>query len=177
MSKHLLLAVLLPAFLLAGCAGAPADAVTDADDDTGSGADVPFNGADIGYLGGFYDAGDDGLRGIDVDLIEWYAGPDAAAAAKADDPSCPGDCAPPNGYYIRNAEKAPFTFDVANDVRVFLQTRDPNQLVADEEVTYEQFLDTVRDSAGRVSASWQFKPFWIKHEDGVITEIREQFVP
>lgn len=159
--------------LLAACAPREAE-VTDVD--TGTGADEPFESSDVGYFTAFYDIGDDGLRSVDVDLIEWYTGADAARAAKQDDPSCPGECKPPNGFYVRNAQQDTFTFEVANDARVYLHSEDRDDPEVGDEVTYEEFLNKV-SSNGRILQRYQVTPFWISHEDGVITEIKEQYLP
>lgn len=166
--KILALLAIIPVLFLAACGSDNTVDDADATSSTETGDELPFSGKDIGYITFFYDADDD-LRGLDVDLIEWYTGDDAARAAKQADPDCPGDCMPPNGYFIQNTQKDPFTFDVANDVRVYL--------VPDEEVTYEEFLRSVRGSNGRTNEHYRLSPFWITHEDGVITEIRGQYIP
>jgi hypothetical protein len=169
-SRLLAAGLLLPALLLAACDTDTPDAMPP-DEETGTGSDMPFTGSDVGYITAVYEPADGELPTIDVDLIEWYSGADAAAAAKQDDPDCPGDCVPPNGYYVRNTEKSPFGFEVANDVRVFAQTADDSE----EELTFDQFLRRLV-SNGRIADAFRSVPFWIEHEDGVITEIREQKV-
>lgn len=170
----LTLAALLCATLLAGCSSSagPSGALT------GSQALLLERGSGIGYV---VRAGErDERRVLDVDFIRWFTGSGAEIALREDDPACEKDergCAPPNGYYVRNRDQSSERLTLSDDARFLLQTRDPSERFPDEEVTLQQFLSAVLLPDGRVAERFRFVPFWITRTAGLVTEVREQYVP
>lgn len=102
---------------------------------------------------------------LDFDLACWFTGDAAADAAAEDGEESP----PPNDYYVRNANDAVRTLDVAAGaaVRWLPNSGDPS---TEELVTYS---DWITDRAGR-----DYQPgVWLVIVDGAITEVQEQYVP
>lgn len=166
--------------MLAGCTPASDPDVTP-DSGTGAVEAVPQPLQEIGFITSFGEDADSDVRLIDIDMIEWYTGDDAVRAMEEDDPQCEtrdtDGCTPPNDFYIRNTDKDSLPFEVSDSARFYMQTFSGALMQPDREVSYEEFLRAVRAPDGQVADRYKVAPFWFLQEDGVITEMREQYVP
>ena len=101
---------------------------------------------------------------LDFDLACWFTG-DAAVQASAEDGE---ESPPPNDYYVRNSNPATREVPVGENVEVaFFPDGDPTN---ETDIDYD-------DWAALLATRGYELGVWLKVEDGVITEISEQWVP
>ena len=103
---------------------------------------------------------------IEFDLACWFTGDAAARAAAEDDEESP----PPNDYYVRNVNTTIRTVPVGDEVSVvwYPEIGDPT---SETTISYQEWLDALDDRGGLMLA------IWIEIEEGVISSIKEQWVP
>jgi hypothetical protein len=105
--------------------------------------------------------GDDSLE---FDLACWFTGDGAVLASAEDGEESP----PPNDYYVRNANPETRDVPVASDVEVvFYPDGDPTN---EDTVSYDEWVALVAQRGYELGV-------WLEVEEGLITEIREQWVP
>lgn len=101
---------------------------------------------------------------LEFDLACWFTGDAAVLAAAEDGEESP----PPNDYYVRNANPETRDVPVASDIEVvFYPDGDPTN---EDTVSYEEWATLVAQRGYELGV-------WIEVEEGVIAEIREQWVP
>ncbi len=92
-------------------------------------------------------------------------------------PERPEECAP-QGYFIENNVVELFSYPLASDARVVMETRSTTAsgaYVRGEAISlteYENLFATSRDAA-----YWQRIPFWVTLERGRVRAIEEQYIP
>lgn len=102
---------------------------------------------------------------VSFDLACWFTGDAAATAAAEDGEESP----PPNDYYVRNENPATRAVTVAsNTPLVFYPGGDPLEEV---ETTFSEWGGLVAERGGF------FFGVWITIEGGIVTQIKEQWVP
>jgi len=105
-----------------------------------------------------------GADSLEFDLACWFTGDGAVQAAAEDGEESP----PPNDYYVRNANPETRDVPVASDVDVvFYPDGDPTN---EDTVSYDEWDALVAQRGYELGV-------WLEVEEGVITEIREQWVP
>jgi hypothetical protein len=105
-----------------------------------------------------------GDESLAFDLACWFTGDGAILAAAEDGEESP----PPNDYYVRNANPETRSVPVASDIEVvFYPDGDPAN---EDTVSYEEWVALVAQRGYELGV-------WLEVEEGVITEIREQWVP
>jgi|GEM_PF-5287755 len=135
----------------------------------------------VGYIKKLYTRS--GTHAIQFDAIEWLAGREAAAAMREDDVcSASGvsaaDCSPANGFYVRNTDEAVQTYPLADELAIFMQTRNAREMLQDEQISYTVFEAALKGGKQNIIERYQAMPFWIEtNKDGQVTAIREQYVP
>lgn len=101
----------------------------------------------------------------EFDLACWFTGDAAEMAASEDGAESP----PPNDYYVRNESEAPRTLAVGSSAEVEYLTNSGDPTT---EAT---------SSYAEWSAEWEIDEFvpgyWVTVEDGVVTQIVQQYVP
>ncbi len=105
---------------------------------------------------------------VAFDIVEWLSGQDAIDDYHLEFPDDPEG--PPNDYRIRNEEPELRAASVSPDLAVWL-VRLTEDSSADIDAGTLDELPTYLDDGGFGS------PWWLTFEDGVITEICEQYVP
>lgn len=101
---------------------------------------------------------------LEFDLACWFTGDAAVLAAAEDGEESP----PPNDYYVRNANPETRDVPVASEVEVvFYPDGDPTN---EDTVSYDEWVGLVAQRGYEVGV-------WLEVEEGMITEIREQWVP
>jgi hypothetical protein len=131
----------------------------------------------MGYIRDSYEQ--DGQRYISFDEIEWRTGADAARAMRKDGlcDSSDSDCEPPNSFYIQNQDEKRGAFRVSQEAAVFMQTLShgpDGNYNWDERIELGRFLQ-ILDSES--TAHPRSVPYQITVVGGVVTAIREQYVP
>ena len=101
---------------------------------------------------------------LEFDLACWFTGDGAVLAAAEDGEESP----PPNDYYVRNANPETRDVPVGSDIEVvFYPDGDPTN---EDTVSYEEWDALVAQRGYELGV-------WLEVEEGLITEIREQWVP
>ncbi|HVR77673.1 MAG TPA: hypothetical protein VMS99_04700 [Acidimicrobiia bacterium] len=101
---------------------------------------------------------------LEFDLACWFTG-DVAVLASAEDGE---ESPPPNDYYVRNANPETRDVPVAPDVEVvFYPDGDPTN---EDTVSYDEWDALVAQRGYELGV-------WLEVEEGLITAIREQWVP
>jgi hypothetical protein len=158
------------------------------------------NGQHIGYIKSIL--GSNGNYSLKIDYTEWLIGKNAINAA-LEDGECSiegksktqaiqeletydismgygvyGNCAP-NGYYIRNQNTKLRTFLISNTVNITTITKPTGDgLYSDPELHQEPiFIESFKPLFQNNTIWTQNIPFWITLNNGVITEITEQYLP
>lgn len=103
---------------------------------------------------------------IEFDLACWFTGDAAVDAAAEDGQESP----PPNDYYVRNQNTTLRTVPVGDDVMVvwYPQIGDPT---SETTIPYDEWQSALGDR-GELTLG-----IWIEIDNGVISHIREQWVP
>ncbi|WP_334072316.1 MULTISPECIES: hypothetical protein [Paenibacillus] len=116
---------------------------------------------------------------LTVDPIEWYTGKEAEAVFAKHEPDA-GIDGPPDGYYIVNEDEALEHFTVAKDAKVLMQIYDRSgdpadaDIVWNEPVSLNKFTSLFR---GAQVLDPQVFPYHLSIENGVVTQIVQQYVP
>jgi hypothetical protein len=103
---------------------------------------------------------------IEFDLACWFTGDAAADAAAEDGQESP----PPNDYYVRNLNTTLRTVAVGDDVMVVWYPEIGDQ-TSETTIAYDEWRDALADR-GEFTLG-----IWIEVENGVISHMREQWVP
>lgn len=121
----------------------------------------------------------DGSLYITFDQAEWLDGAEAERAIREDglcaDPE--HGCEPPNNFYIRNQDDETVVFRVSEQVVLIMQTLShlpDGSYNSDEMIDINKFRRVVRCAC---SSHLRSVPYWITVENGVVTAIKEQYVP
>jgi len=195
-SRLLVTALLTATLLLAGCSGETGDTTLPPDTTTTSEPDttttVPPTTTSVPAAPSTTSPVDEGAEGsgctpgegdladgewygeaasvsaneIEFDLACWFTGDAAIRAAAEDGEESP----PPNDYYVRNVNTTLRTILVGDEVMVvwYPEIGDP---ASETTISYQEWLDALDDRGGLMLA------VWIEIEEGVISSIREQWVP
>jgi hypothetical protein len=131
----------------------------------------------MGYIGDLYEK--DGHPYISFDEIEWLIGADAAKAMRYDRlcGSSESDCEPPNPFYIRNHDEKPIAFRVSEGAAILMQTLShgpDGNFNWDERIDLDRFRQIFD---GDSTSHLRSVPYQITVDSGVVTAIREQYVP
>ncbi len=130
---------------------------------------------------------------IDVDFAEWLTGEEANEAARLDGAISPGEEVP-NDFYIRNTDRDLRTLSLAPDVSVVLVTaatgpvsqvplglEDWVSLFKADGTPWDPEVESVPvfppphfDFFG---ASSVYGPYWLTIHDGIVVQIRQQYIP
>jgi hypothetical protein len=178
--------VIVGSFLLTGCLTATlpnntAPSATEPDSAVHDSSPSRHDFERIGYIQQLYTRS--GEHRLSFDDIEWLTG-EAAAKAMQTDNACSGsgietgNCSPANGFYVRNADKTPATLTLAENVAIYMQTRNPREMQQDEQISYTVFEAALNGGKRQIIDRYKQIPFWIDtDDDGYVTAIREQYVP
>ncbi|MDO7905674.1 hypothetical protein Q5741_04515 [Paenibacillus sp. JX-17] len=122
---------------------------------------------------------DNGELYIDKDPIQWYEGAAADKAFKENEPDNELDGAP-DGYYIVNTAQDHDKIKVAPDAKVLMQIFDHTGKVEDVDVKWNEVISLAQFEAAyhktAVLDLSQF-PYHLTIENGVVTEIVQQYIP
>jgi hypothetical protein len=131
----------------------------------------------MGYIRDLYDK--DGQPHISFDEIEWFSGDDAGKAMQenglcdSSDPSCE----PPNPFYIRNREETTTEYRVSEGVLILMQTLShapDGNFESNERIDLDRFRQVFNDDS---LAHLRSVPYLISIDSGLVSSIREQYVP
>jgi len=131
----------------------------------------------MGYIRELYEQ--DGHPYISFDEIEWLTGADAANAMREDGlcGGCEADCEPPNPFYIRNRDEKAIVFRVSEEAVILMQTlshRPDGSFNGYERIDLDRFRQ-IFDRG--YTSHLKSVPYQITIDSGVVTAIREQYVP
>lgn len=130
---------------------------------------------------------------IEVDYAEWLTGEEANEAARQDGAIPPGEQVP-NDFYIRNTSPQVRTLSLAPDVVVILATAASGP-VTEVPVSLEEWLSLFKPAGtpwdpevesvpnypephfGFFGAGSVHTPYWLTTDDGIVVQIRQQYVP
>ena len=129
-----------------------------------------FTGKVCGYIKKFTKKG--GTTSVTMDQIQFFTGTAAAAAATAHGDESP----PPNDYYIVNDSPKLRTYPLAKTVKVTMTTAVDN-LYADGYSTTLTKLTGAFSGAEPGLSNAKGSPYWFTVKNGVVTAIREQYLP
>jgi hypothetical protein len=120
-----------------------------------------------------------GIVNISFDQAEWFNGIETEKALREDglcaDPE--HGCEPPNGFYIRNQEDETVSLQVSEQVDIVMQTlshRSDGTFNSDEKIGLDRFRKAYNSES---TDHLRLVPYWITIENGIVTTIREQYVP
>lgn len=130
---------------------------------------------------------------IEVDYAEWLTGEEANEAARLDGAIPPGEQVP-NDFYIRNTNPQVRTLSLASDVVVILNTAatggvseipvshdDWLSLFKSDGTPWDPEIESVPDYPephfGFFGAGSVYAPYWLTIDNGVVVQIRQQYVP
>lgn len=120
----------------------------------------------------------DGVE-LAVDPIEWYTGKEAEEVFAKHEPDA-GIDGPPDGYYIVNENETLEHIPVAKDAKVLMQIYDRTgnpadaDIVWNEPVSLDKFKSLFR---GAQVLDPRVFPYHLSIENGVVTQIVQQYVP
>jgi hypothetical protein len=144
---------------------------------SGGQAMVPSEIDHMGYIRGLWEQ--DGQQHIAFDQAEWLTG-EAAANAMREDGLCAStdpDCEPPNSFYIRNIDDRLVAYPLSEGVSILMQTlsHEPDgSFKSDESIDLERWRQL---PCGDSTSHLDSVPYWITLVDGLVTSIKEQYVP
>ena len=144
---------------------------------SGGQATAPSEIERIGYIRGLWEQ--DGQHRIAFDQAEWLTGEEAATAMREDGlcTSTDQECQPPNSFYVRNHDDTLVAYPLSNKVSVTMQTLSHDHdgsFKSGEAIDLERFRRlSCEDSTSHLHSV----PYWITLHDGLVTRIREQYIP
>ncbi len=131
----------------------------------------------LAYIGDF-----DGEK-LMADVVEWFTGDEATAAAREDGVIGEGETVP-NDFYIRNSDPSLVSIEVAPTAPVVLQTCFiDGPCVVETPVDLDQWARLLaEDAPGGLAENWQWYgggalPYWLVLSDGVVVQVTEQYLP
>jgi hypothetical protein len=144
---------------------------------SGGQATAPSETERMGYIRGLWEQ--DGQQMIAFDQAYWLTGEEAAKAMREDGlcASADPDCQPPNGFYIRNLGDSLDAYPLSERVSITMQTlsHEPDgSFKPDEPIDLERFRQL---PCGDSTSHLHSVPYWIRLVDGLVTAIKEQYVP
>ncbi|NMO97803.1 hypothetical protein [Paenibacillus lemnae] len=114
-----------------------------------------------------------------VDPIQWYEGEEAHEIFRKLEGD-PEMMEAPDGYYIVNDEEEAIELTVKNNAQVLLQLYDHTglwedaQIIWNQEVTLNKF-NSIFKNDNLIDMKWF--PYHVTVEDGVVTQIIQQYIP
>jgi hypothetical protein len=130
----------------------------------------------MGYVRGLYEQG--GHTYISLDEVEWLTDADAKTAMREDGwCACCDACEPPNPFYIRNRDEQTINYRVLNESVILMQTMShgpQGDFVWDARISLDRFRQIFE---GDAHPHLKSVPYVVTVDRGVVTAIREQYVP
>jgi tetratricopeptide (TPR) repeat protein len=132
----------------------------------------------IGYVQDIYKA--NGKTYIDIDLVEFFNGPEAVSEAVKDNKAATnenGEHFLPNMYYVRNSINKIETYELSNDYNLQLVGFDIDPKAGSNEyksVSYQTFKDYLNK---QISKDSRTRLFWIEIKNNSVYFVYKQFTP
>jgi hypothetical protein len=144
---------------------------------SGGKAKTPGRKEIIGYIRGLWEQ--EGQQIMAFDQIEWLTGEEATQAMR-EDGLCGGtdvDCQPPNAFHVKGIGDRLHAYRLSDRVSITMQTlshRPDGSYKPEEPIGLERLRHlSCEDSTSHLRSV----PYWITLRNGLVTSIREQYIP